>query len=43
MTPIDVLIADDNPVVRAGLSALLATAGTSGWWPRPATAGRPCT
>ncbi|MGE7389685.1 response regulator [Streptomyces sp. NPDC004126] len=27
MTPIDVLIADDNPVVRAGLSALLATAG----------------
>ncbi|MFJ3878607.1 response regulator [Streptomyces sp. NPDC090077] len=25
--PIDVLIADDNPVVRAGLSALLATAG----------------
>ncbi|MEU3722011.1 response regulator transcription factor [Streptomyces sp. NPDC031705] len=26
MTPIDILIADDNPVVRAGLSTLLATA-----------------
>ncbi|MCX5376234.1 response regulator transcription factor [Streptomyces sp. NBC_00091] len=26
MTPIDILIADDNPVVRAGLSTLLETA-----------------
>ncbi|MFD9335857.1 response regulator [Streptomyces sp. NPDC060028] len=27
MTPLSVLIADDNPVVRAGLAALLATVG----------------
>jgi len=37
---ITVLIADDHPVVRSGLHALLSSLDGSMWWRWPLTGGR---